>query len=152
VREGDLLEAPFCEGQGPKLSPRTVQYFHVTLNKALKQGVAETGLLAGGVADEGGVYSPEVVCTPARSKPKACTGRAHLLHAQEDSRPLTVAKVARLLTPGYPNASRKVRSAKSADRLLDLEDSLQNPCQKPPKYFLSSSNHTLAMVVGRRRP
>ena len=37
------------------------------------------------------------------------------LHAQKDSRPPTVAKLARRLKPGRSNASRRVHSAKNAD-------------------------------------
>src|SRR5919106_5750311 len=92
------------------------------------------------------------VHAPARSSPKACMGSARRfarLHAHKDSRPPTVAKLARRLKPGRSNASRSVHSAKVLISSGIWWTISENPCQKISKYSpnLTKYKHTKRVRV-----
>ena len=71
------------------------------------------------------------------------------LHTQKDSRPPTVAKLARRLKPGRSNASRRVHSAKMLISSGIWRTISENPCQKISKYSpnLTKYKHTKRVRV-----
>src|ERR671914_2455099 len=92
------------------------------------------------------------VHAPCTLKSESVQGGVHAfarLHAQKDSRPPTVAKLARRLKPGRSNASRRVHSAKMLISSGIWRTISENPCQKISKYSpnLTKYKHTKRVRV-----
>jgi hypothetical protein len=92
------------------------------------------------------------VHAPCTLKSESVQGGVHAfarLHAQKDSRPPTVAKLARRLKPGRSNASRRVHSAKVLISSGIWWTISENPCQKISKYSpnLTKYKHTKRVRV-----